>query len=199
MKQYLNKSGYGGFIMSAILDYGLESPARALLILVLSMQDRAQKKEMDKLHIQKTIRYFEYLRQERTIDFSNFKYGGVSYELHENLETLQECSLVDKIGTKHMLTEEGKKAAKELIETYGEEKLQKLRFAKLQLNDLTHDETLFFMYMLIPETQKNSTEYDRLNQRRETLIRKLFLKGRVNSTTAAKWLGVDERVFLDSL
>lgn len=182
-----------------ILDYGLDSLPRALLVLALSIKDKEQKRNMDRLHIQKTIRYFEHLQQDTTIDFSNFKYGGVSYELHENLLTLQECGLVEKVGTKYELTETGEKAARELLARHDEEGVRKLKFAKLQLNDLTHDETLFFMYMLIPETRKHSTEFDRLYEKRDTLTRKLFRKGRVNSTTAAKWLGVDEKTFLDSL
>ena len=151
------------------------------------------------LHIQKAIRYFEYLKQQETISFSNFKYGGVSYELQENLETLEECGLVEKVGTKYVLTDEGKKAAQELLEKYEEDSLQKLTFAKNQLNDLTHDEVLFFMYKLLPETQKYSTEFERLDQKRETLVRKLFLKGRINLTTATRWLELDEKSFLDSL
>lgn len=189
--------------MSAILDYGLDSSARALLILVLSLKDREQKKEMGKLQIQKTVKYFEYLREDETIDFSNFKYGGVSYELQENLETLEECGLIDNVGTarnpKYVLSEEGENAAKELLATYDDEKLRKLKFAKLQLNDLGFEETLFFMYMVVPETQKHSVEFPRLNKKRDTLVRKLFLKGRINSSTAAKWLGIDEKTFLDSL
>ena len=98
-----------------------------------------------------------------------------------------------------MLTEEGERAAKELIEIRDKEELRRLKFAKLQLNDLTHEETLFFMYMLIPETRKYSTEFDRLYGKRDTLVRKLFQKGRINSTIAAKWLGVDEKTFVDSL
>ena len=185
--------------MTFILDYGLDSPARALLILALSMKDRMEKKEMDRVHIHKTIKYFEHLEQKERIDFSIFKLGGVSYELHENLETLQECGLVDKVGNKFILTEEGEKAAKELLKTYSEEEIRKLKFAKLQLNDLTQKETLFFMYMLIPETRKYSTEFPGLYEQRDVLVRKLFLKGRINSTIAAKWLGVDEKTFLDSL
>jgi len=189
--------------MSLILDYGLDSPARALLILALSIQDRVQKKEMDILHIQKTIRYFEHLQQEKTIDFSNFKYGGVSYELQENLETLEECELVDRIGSqrhpKFVLTEEGEKAAKELLEKHSEEEIRRLRFAKLQLNDLNYDEILYLMYKLIPETQRNSIEFEKLDKKKHIIIPKLFLKGRINSDTAAEWLGVDKKTFLDSL
>lgn len=185
--------------MSVIHDYGLDSPARALLILALSMKDKVEKKEMDKVHVHKTIRYFEHLQQEEEIDFSNFKLGGVSYELEENLETLQECGLVEKIGKKYVLTGEGEKAAKELLGKYSEKKIRKLRFAKLQLNDLSHKETLFFMYMLIPSTREHSTEFEELYKKRDVYVPRLFLKGRINSATAAKWLGVDKKTFLNSL
>ena len=189
--------------MSAILEYGLDSPARALLILALSMTDRTDKKEMDVLHIQKTIKYFEHMQQDERIDFSDFKYGGVSYELQENLETLEECGLIERIGSpKHprfVLTEEGEEVTKELLEKHSEEEVRRLKFAKLQLNDLSYDETLYFMYKLIPETQKNSIEFERLDKKKHILIPKLFLKGRINSDTAAEWLGVDKKTFLDSL
>lgn len=185
--------------MSVVLDYGLDSPARALLVLVLSVKDREQKKEMRKLQIHKTIKYFEYLREEENIDFSNFKYGGVSYELHENLLTLEECDLVEKVHGKYVLTEEGERAAQELMENLDREELRKLAFAKHQLNDLSRNELLYFMYRLLPETQKFSTEFEGLDRKKEILVPRLFMKGRINSTTAAKWLGVDEKAFLDSL
>ncbi len=185
--------------MPLILDYGLDSPARALLILALSMKDKEQKKEMDMLHLQKVIRYFEHLQDQKTIDFSDFKLGGVSYELQENLETLVDCGLVEKVGSKYVLTGEGEKAEKELLPKYNEEEIRKLKFAKLQLNDLDDNETLFLMYMLIPSTQKHSTRFDELYKKRDFYVPKLFLKGRINSTTSAKWLDVDEKTFLDSL
>ena len=189
--------------MSAILDYGLDSLAKALLILALSMNDKTNKKEMDKVHIQKTIKYYEHMQQDETIDFSNFKHGGVSYEVQENLDAFEEYGLVENIGSsrhkKYVLTEEGEKAAKELIERHSEEEIRKLRFAKLQLNDLSFDETLYFMYKLIPETQKNSTQFERLDKKKHILVPKLFLKGRINSDTATEWLNVDKKTFLDSL
>jgi len=185
--------------MSVILDYGLDSPARALLVLMLSLKDGEQKKEMSKLHIMKVAQYFEHLGKEEKIDFSNFKYGGISYELHENLLTLEECGLIEKVHGKYMLTKEGEEVAEKLIKTLDKEELRKLKFAKHQLNDLSRNELLYFMYRLIPETQKRFTEFEELDQKKETLVRKLFLKGRVNSTTAAKWLGVDEKAFLNSL
>lgn len=189
-----------GFLtMPIISEYGLDSPARTLLILVLSIKDKQEQKAMNRLHFQKAIRFFEYLRKEKEIDFSNYKYGGVSYELQENLETLEECGLVVKSGAKYMLTQEGERAAQELLRKYDTETIRKLTFAKTLVNDLTDKELLFFMYMLLPETRMNSVEFDKLYVEREALVRRLFLKGAINAATAAAWLEIHQKKFLDSL
>lgn len=190
-------------MMSVILDYGIDSEAKALLLLALSMRDRNNQREMDKVHIQKTIKYFEHMQQDNSIDFSNFLHGGVSYELQETLETFEEYGLVENVGSsrypKYALTEEGEKGAEELTKKRSEEELRRLKFAKLQLNDLNFDETLFFMYMLLPATRENSIQFERLNKKRKILVQKLFLKGRINSDIASEWLGIDKQTFLDSL
>src|SRR3989304_4427579 len=128
--------------MTEILDYGLDSPARDLLVLILSMEDRAKQKAMNKLHFQKAIYYFENLKQDKAVFFSNFKYGGVSFELMENMETLEESGLVTKIGTKYVLTAEGERLAKELacVPEYDRDTLRKLEYAKFLLNDLNDKE-----------------------------------------------------------
>jgi hypothetical protein len=194
---------YGLEMMSVILDYGIDSPAKALLLLALSMSDREDQKEMDRIHIQKTIRYYEHMQEENNVDFSNFKNGGVSYEVQEVIDTFEDYGLIENVGSsrnpKYKLTEEGEEGVKELAEKYSEEELRRLKFAKHQLNDLSFDETLYFMYKLIPETQKNSTQYERLDQKKHVLVQKLFLKGRINSDTASEWLGIDKQSFLNSL
>ena len=185
--------------MSTITDYGLDAPARAFLVLMLSIDDSRGKKPSDILHIQKIVRYFEYLRQKSEIDYSNFKLGQVSYELDENLQTLQESGLVASNGKEFQLTDEGKLAANELSRIYSVEDMRKLSFAKQQLNDLGSDEVLFFMYKLIPESQVNSTEVNRLFSRSKEFVEALYRKGRISAAMAAKWLNVSESVFLASL
>jgi len=185
--------------MSEILDYGLDSPTRAFLVLILSMEDRTRQKPMNKLHYQKTLYYFEKLQQDKEIAFSNFKYGGVSYELQENMETLEESGLVNKVGTKYVLTQEGEDLAKKLLSEYNEETLKKLKYSKDLLNDLSDKELLFFMYMTFNETQENSKEFENLEKNKEKWVKNLFHKGRINSATAAQWLGMSQRDFLDSL
>jgi hypothetical protein len=185
--------------MTEILEYGLDSPTRAFLMLILSMEDREKQKGMNKVHFQKAMYYFEKLQQDREISFSNYKYGGVSFELAENMETLEESGLVTRVGTKYVLTHEGEELAKKLVPEYDCETLNKLRYAKHLLNDLSDRELLFFMYMTFPETQVNSREFENLLKDKEALVRKLFLKERINAATAAEWLKMNQRDFLNSL
>jgi len=188
--------------MTEILDYGLDSPARALLVLILAMEDRTKQKAMNKLHFQKAIYYFENLKQDKQIAFSNYKYGGVSFELMENMETLEESGLVTKIGTRYTLTSDGERLAKQLASDYGErdlDTLRKLEYTKILLNDLPDKELLFFMYMTFPETQANSIEFKNLVKNKDGYTQRLFLKDRINATTAAEWLGISPRQFLESL
>lgn len=187
--------------MTEILDYGLDSPARGLLVLILSIADRTKQKAMNKLHFQKAIYYFENLKSEKEVFFSNFKYGGVSFELMENMETLEESGLVRRVGTKYILTTKGEQLAEQLRKSadYKSDTLRKLEYAKFLLNDLTDKELLFFMYMTFPETQVNSIEFKNLIEDKRAYVEKLFAKGRIDSTTAGEWLGMEPRHFLETL
>lgn len=185
--------------MSYILDYNLDEPSRLWSLLALSVNDKKQHKAMDIMHVQKVIRYFEYLRETQELEYSNYKYGAVSDELKENLDTLVECGLVELKDDKYLLTEEGASIVQDIVRTFDSKDFQLLVFAKNQLNDLPLDELMYFLYKLIPSTQKNSAEYQRLEKKRDQIVRSLLLKGRINSNMAAKWLEISEKEFLDSL
>ena len=182
--------------MTLIEDYGLDSPPRKLLLLALSITDHNKNKAMDKLRIQKVIRFFEYLSGRKDIDFSNFKLGGVSYELEENRENLLEYELIEQTNTLFTLTTVGNSAVEELCKTITTDDYNRLVFAKQQLNDLEDDELLFFMYMTIPETQKHSTEFQRLERKKEFLVKSLVSKRKIDVTTAAIWLRISETDFV---
>jgi hypothetical protein len=185
--------------MSYLEDYGLAVPSRQWSLLALFLEDGKGHKSMDIIHLQKVIRYFEYLCDTKELDYSNFKLGAVSYELLQNLNELVESGLVDETDGKYVLTREGEEIAEAMLKNFDIKKRQKLFFAKQQLNDLSSDELMFFMYKLIPSTQKDSTEFARLEKKKNVLVRSLFLKGRINATTAAKWLEISEKEFLDCL
>jgi hypothetical protein len=182
--------------MTLIEDYGLDSPARSLLLTVLSIEDVNEKLEMDPLHIQKVIRYYEYIREKKEIDFSNFKLGGVSFELEENEENLIEYELIDKKNNEFHLTEDGLLAAVDLKKTFNRQDYEQLVCAKKLLNDLPTDELLYFMYKTIPETQKHSTEFTRLEKKKESLVKSLFSKRKIDACTAMEWLKISEDEFV---
>jgi hypothetical protein len=184
--------------LTLIEDYGLDSPPRKLLLLALSITDRINKKAMDKLRIQKVIRFYEHLCGKKEIDFSNYKLGGVSYELDENRDNLMEYELIEQTDKWFALTPQGDSAVEELCGIISPADYSCLVFAKQQLNDLTDDEMLFFMYMTIPETQKFSTEFERLERKKGPLIECLFVKRKIDATTAAKWLKICETDFVRS-
>ena len=64
------------------------------------------------------------------------------------------------------------------------------------LNDLPDDELLYFMYKTIPETQKHSTEFPRLERKKESLVKNLFSKRKIDACTAMKWLEISEEEFI---
>ena len=97
------------------------------------------------------------------------------------------------------MTQGGETLARELPSQFDEDTLRKLKYSKDLLNDLSDKELLFFMYMTFEETQVNSVEFKNLLRNKERLVKNLFQKGRINSTTAAQWLGINQRDFLDSL
>jgi DNA-binding PadR family transcriptional regulator len=186
--------------MSYIEDYGLTSPSRKYSLVALVLKDSKGCTQIDIMHLQKIIRYFEYLRNSKDIAYSNYRYGVVSYQLEENIERLQDNGLVDRDERDTLtLTPEGQEFAEKLLQDLDKKELEKLTFAKQQLNDLPLDELMYFMYRLIPESVVNSTEYPRLERKRVSLVQSLFLKGKINSATAAKWLDMSEKDFLDSL
>ena len=181
--------------MTYLQDYGLDSPVRALALLVLSADDTGMGKMMDILHIQKVIRYFEYIAGKDEIDYSNYKMGGVSYELAENLETLVESGFIEKAGNCFTLSEMGKAAAEELSDTIPRGTMDSLSFAKRRLNHLTGDELMFFMYNVVPETRANSTEYPRLEKRRKRLIEGLILKGAIITDEEKRMFGLTDEEY----
>jgi len=185
--------------MATLCADGLDSASRKALLLVLSIEDRQKKQEMDIVHIQKTVRFFQYLAQKNDIDYANFNYGAVSEEIDENLESLQEYGYVEEKNGIFALTEEGKACVNDVASLLGKEDLRKLTFAKKQLGDLEFNELLFFMYKIIPESAEHSIAYSRLQKEQIPLIVSLFKKGVINAETGAKWLNMTEKEFLDYL
>ena len=55
------------------------------------------------------------------------------------------------------------------------------------------------MYKTIPETQKPSTEFSRLERKKEVLVKNLFAKRKIDALTAINWLGISGEEFIKML
>ncbi len=185
--------------MSYISDYGLDSPARGLTLLVLSIEDKKKRKLMDTIHIHKTIRYFLALTGKKNVGYSNYKLGGVSFEIEDTLDILQENGLIDQLDNGYIPTAEGELVVKRgLKDFYGNDVFEKLSFAKRRLNELISNELMYFMYNMLPETKENSTEFLRLEKDRDKLIRNLFLKGTIDIENY-RFFGITDKQFNESM
>ncbi len=184
--------------MGLVKDYGLDSFARKWLLVLLKLPDRKGQKATDILRINKMLKYFDYLLDQKNIDFSCYKLGAVSDEVHETVDEFEECDLITKDQrANYSLTKDGQLATKELGPLLDEKETKLLQHTKNLLNDMTDDELLFFMYMTFPVTTKNSTEFPRLFRKKGELVKSLYVKGKISAATGAKWLNVPETEFLE--
>lgn len=184
--------------MSYIEDYGLDSFVRSRLLLLLGLVDTRGKKEAGILKINKELRYFQYLTDKKNIEFSPFNLGDVSDDIRENVDELVECGLIDqKPDGTFFLTEEGEEAEKEVSKDISEKERKALAFSKEQLNDLSTDELLGFMYFLLPHTAVHSTEIKRIEKNKENIVKSLYNKGKISVNTAGKWLNLSKRDIID--
>jgi len=185
--------------MSYIEDYGLDSFVRSRLLILLGLVDTRGQKEAGILKINKELRYFQYLTDEKNIEFSPFNLGDVSDDIRENVDELVECGLIDqKPDGSFFLTEDGEEAEKEVSKDIPTKEKKALAFSKEQLNDLSTDELLGLMYFLLPHTAVHSTEIKRIEKKKEDLVKSLYHKGKISANTAGKWLNLSKRDIIDN-
>ncbi len=184
--------------MSYKEDYGLDSFARSRLLALLGFEDSSGRKVSDILRLNKELCYFQYLTKMDDIDFFSFNLGAVSDEIRETVDDFVEYGLVEQNqGGKYILTADGTVAEKEISHDLTPEEKKILKFSKEQLNDLTDEEVLGFMYFLLPKTAEHSKVIGGITKNKEKIIRSLYEKGKISAKTAANWLGISKREVLD--
>lgn len=178
--------------MSIISDFGLNTPARKLILLVLSIPDKNNDREVDIVHINKIIKLYEENINKKEIEFSNYDLGAVSYEISQNIELLEEYGLIEEIRDEtYQLTDYGETTISELKELISYEELLELKKSKLKLIDLKFNELLYYMYKKFPETQENSTQIKKLEIMKKNIIKSFLKKNKINIKTANEWLNED--------
>jgi hypothetical protein len=178
-------------------DYGLDTPAKILPIIIMNFDDKNEKVRLDKLQINKIICHFEKITNSNEIEFRQFKLGFVSYEVSEDLEMLTEYGLLDKDENEnYFITPEGQEAAKELLQDFPKEKTKALSEA-YELRKLSSDELLFFMYKTYPESKSYSIVYFKLSKNDMKLVQGIYDKGLISASTALQWVSEEDRDKLD--
>ena len=175
--------------MSLTKDFGLDTPSRKLILLVLSVKDVNNKKEMDIIHLNKVLKYYEHLVEKEEIYFSNFNLGAVSFEIDENIDFLEDVGLIEEVkNNKYKLTNLGKRAVSELKNKISYDEFNYLKLSKIKLNDLPYNELLYFMYKEFPKTQEYSTQMYKLNIMKRNIINNLLKKKKIDENKAQTWL-----------
>jgi len=179
-------------------EYGLDAPSKILPILLFMVAGGSNKAHLNRLQINKMIRYFEFLIKKDEIGFSNYNLGGVSYELTENLGEMVDYGLLDQDERgKYVMSDEGELAGRELLEEFSKHGHELLKKSYTILRDLSDEELLFFMYKTIPKTQEKSIIMDKLMKKSVQLVQSIYDKGKISASTALSWVRDEDKDALE--
>jgi len=113
-------------------------------------------------------------------DFEADFMGPYSESADEELEQLEFAKVVEKEGNKLKLTELGKDVAKILEKNSSEEEKEMVEDFKSELNDLTEDELLGFIYFTFPEMTKESVKIEKIKPKRKSIALSLYAKSKIS-------------------
>ena len=178
--------------MGLIEDYGLDSRSKALLLLLFHVSGKGDTR-LNKIQINKMIRYFQLLSKKNEISFSQYNLGDVSFEIQEGIDELLDIGILEEDRSKLFLSEEGKKASEELSKKSNKKDIELLSKSYNTLNGLSDEEIMFFMYNEIPESRINSKVYGDLMKRGVRLVQNLYNKGKISASTALSWVSEEDR------
>jgi len=115
-------------------------------------------------------------------------YGPYSELIEIQLENLKSYGLIFE-NKEITLTREGKLLFQELLKMSSPELLELISEIKKDLNDLTQDELLAYIYFAFPEMTKESRVIDKIRKKRLKLAISLYKKGKVSLSKAAEIAG----------
>lgn len=113
-------------------------------------------------------------------DFEADFMGPYSESADEELEQLEFAKVVEKEGNKLKLTGLGKDVAKILEKNSSEEEKEMVEDFKAELNDLTEDELLGFIYFTFPEMTKESIKIEKIKPKRKNIALSLYAKSKIS-------------------
>ncbi len=113
-------------------------------------------------------------------DFEADFMGPYSESADEELQQLEYAKVVEKEGNKLKLTELGKDIVKILEKNFSEEEKEMVEDFKSELNDLTEDELLGFIYFTFPEMTKESIKIEKIMPKRKNIALSLYAKSKIS-------------------
>jgi len=173
------------------------SPVQAFMILLAGVRNRKHIK--GKTWLQKEMFLIaKNTKLKEMLDFEPHLYGPYSETVDVELENLEVMGLLEENGNSQW-TEEGRKYYKKISEKASRQILDLISEIKEELNDLSEDELLAYIYFGFPETTEEAVRLEKIMKNRVKLAIRLYKKGKVSIGKAADIADMDVKSFMDYL
>ncbi len=129
-------------------------------------------------------------------DFEADFMGPYSESADEELEQLEFAKVVEKEGNKLKLTGLGREIAKILEKNTSDEEKEMIEDFKSELNELTEDELLGFIYFTFPEMTIESVKFEKIKPKRMNIALSLYVKSKISLGNALEIAGINIDAFI---
>lgn len=129
-------------------------------------------------------------------DFEADFMGPYSESADEELEQLEFAKVVENEGNKLKLTGLGRDIAEILGKNTSDEEKEMIEDFKSELNDLTEDELLGFIYFTYPEMTTESIKIEKIKPKRKNIALSLFAKSKISLGKALEIAGMNIDTFI---
>lgn len=176
------------------------SPLQALILLLLDANKGEPVK--GKVWLQKEMFLLVHNTGKDEIiqgaQFEPHHYGPYSETIDAELDILRMMGLIE-INRRISLKPMGRRLASKLRKIVSPEFLELVEEIKGNLNDLSEDELLAYIYFTFPNMTTESRVLERIKRKREGLAVSLYRKGKVSLSKAAQIAGMSVRDFIELL
>jgi len=182
------------------IDVNSLSPLQALILLLLDANKGEPVK--GKVWLQKEMFLLVHNTGKDEIiqgaQFEPHHYGPYSETIDAELDILRMMGLIE-INRRISLNPMGRRLASKLRKIVSPEFLELVEEIKGNLNDLSEDELLAYIYFAFPNMTTESRVLERIKRKREGLAVSLYRKGKVSLSKAAQIAGMSVRDFIELL
>ena len=182
------------------IDVNSLSPLQALILLLLDANEGKPVK--GKTWLQKEMFLLVHnTGKEEIIQGAQFEphhYGPYSETIDAELDILRMMGLVE-INGPISLKPKGRRLASKLRKIVSNDFLELVEEIKENLNDLSEDELLAYIYFTFPNMTTESRVLERIKRKRERLAVSLYKKGKVSLSKAAQIAGMSVGDFIELL